>query len=106
MAETHNNRRQEGTRVSGRRVFNKNATARYQQGDYLRVDLLSEVSDGSMSIWMFVDHCDEKHAIVFGTIDCEPSEWLGNTLRAGAKLAASYSQIREHRQSWVGNRLG
>jgi hypothetical protein len=82
----------------GRWVVGTNATSKYQHGDYLRVELLSEVPGRSMSIWMYVDHCDDKHAIVFGTIDSEPSEWLGNKLRSGARLAASYNQIREHRQ--------
>ena len=53
-----------------------------------------------MSIWIYVDHCDDKHAIVFGTIDTEPSKWLGNSLRSGAKVAVEYRQVREHRQSW------
>jgi len=53
-----------------------------------------------MSIWMYVDHCDDKHAIVFGTIDSEPSEWLGDAVRSGEKLAVSYRQVREHRPSW------
>ena len=97
MAETHSNERQEGTDEPDRWVFNTNATSKYQQGDYLRVELLSEVAGRSISIWMYVDHCDDKHAIIFGTIDSEPSEWLGSTLRSGAKLAVSYRQIREHR---------
>jgi hypothetical protein len=70
---------------------------KYQKGDYLRVELLSGVADSSVSIWLYVDHCDDRHAIVFGTIDSEPSEWLGNTLRSGAKLAVSYRVVREHR---------
>ena len=100
MAETHSNRRQEVKRVSGRWLFGTNGTPRYQQGDYLRVELLSGIADSSMSIWMFVDHCDDRHAIVFGTIDSGPSEWLGNKLTSGSKVAVSYSQILEHRQSW------
>jgi hypothetical protein len=99
MAETHNNRRQAAKRVSGRRGFGTNGAPRYQQGDYLRIELLSGVVSSSMSIWMYVDHCDDKHAIVFGTIDTEPCEWLGHPLSRGAKLAVSYRQVREHRQS-------
>lgn len=99
MTETHN-KRQEGREDPDRRNFSTNAMSKYEQGDYLRVELLSEVAGRSMSIWMYVDHCDDKHAIVFGTMDSEPSEWLGSTLRSGAKLAVSYRQIREHRQSW------
>jgi hypothetical protein len=101
MAETHSNKREdEDTEVPARWVFSTNATPKYQQGDYLRIELLSEVAGRSMSIWMYVDHCDDQHAIVFGTIDSEPSEWLGSAFRSGAKLAVSYRQVREHRQSW------
>src|SRR6476620_214242 len=99
MAETHNNGREETTGVSGTRVFGTNPAPRYRQGDYLRVELGLGVAGSSVSIWMYVDHCDDKHAIVFGAIDGEPSEWLGNALRRGAKLAVSYRQVREHRQS-------
>jgi len=81
-------------------MFGTNAATRYHHGDYLRVELLSGVADSSMSIWMYVDHCDDKHAIVFGTIDSEPSEWLGDAVRSGEKLAVSYRQVREHRPSW------
>ena len=81
-------------------MFGTDPTPRYQHGDYLRVELLSGVADSSMSIWMYVDHCDDKHAIVFGTIDSEPSEWLGEAVRSGEKLAVSYRQVREHRPSW------
>jgi hypothetical protein len=96
MAKT-NNRRHKVRRVSGISAFGTKATPRYQKGDYLRVELLSGVADSSVSIWLYVDHCDDRHAIVFGTIDSEPSEWLGNTLRSGAKLAVSYRVVREHR---------
>jgi hypothetical protein len=96
MAETHSNKREEDTEVPGRCVFSTNATPTYQQGDYLRIEL-SQVAGRSMSIWMYVDHCDDQHAIVFGTIDIEPSEWLGSAFRSGAKLAVSYRQVREHR---------
>ena len=99
MAERHGKKRQEGIEEIDRPVFSTTATSKYQQGDYLRVELPSEVAGRSMSIWMYVNHCDDKHAIVFGTIDSQPSEWLGSALSSGAKLAVSYRQIREHRQS-------
>jgi hypothetical protein len=100
MAETHNNRRQGAMGVSGTWAFDTNATPRYQHGDYLLVELLSGSTGSSMPVWMYVDHCDDKHAIVFGTIDSEPSEWVGSPLTRGAKVAVSYRQVREHRQSW------
>jgi hypothetical protein len=66
----------------------------------VRVELLSEAAGSSMSIWMYVNHCDDQHAIVFGTIDIEASDWWGNSLRTGTKVAVEYHQVREHRQSW------
>ena len=100
MKESHNTRGQESTETSGSWVFDRNAMPRYKRRDYLRVELLSETTDGPMSVWMYVDHCDDEHSIVFGTIDSEPSEQFGSTLKRGAKLAASYRQVREHRPSW------
>ena len=92
--------RHKTTGVSDKKALGKNAVPKFQKGDYLRVELLSGVAGSSMSIWMYVDHCDDKHAIVFGTIDTEPSKWLGNSLRSGTKVAVEYRQVREHRQSW------
>jgi hypothetical protein len=100
MAKTLKTRRQEDTRASGGWMFDRNSMPKYKQGDYLRIELLSESTDGPMSVWMCVDHCDDEHAIVFGTIDTESSEWLGKTLTRGARLAASYRQVREHHLSW------
>jgi hypothetical protein len=100
---TGSHRRQKATGVSDKGAHGTNAMPKYQKGDYLRVELLSGVAGTSMSIWMYVDHCDDKHAIVFGTIDTEPSERLGNSLKSGTKVAVGYCQLREHRehrQSW------
>lgn len=77
---------------------NIDAVSRYNQGDCLLVDLPSGTTD-TMSVWILVDHCDDKHAIVFGTVDREPNfpKHFGRLFRRGAKLAASYRQVREHR---------
>jgi hypothetical protein len=100
MKGTGSHGRQKATGVSDKGALRTNAIPKYQKGDYLRVELFSGVAGSSMSIWMYVDHCDDKHAIVFGTIDTEPSEWLGNSLKSGTKVAVEYRQVREHRQSW------
>jgi hypothetical protein len=80
------------------RSFSIDAVSRYNQGDYLQVELPSGTTD-TMSVWILVDHCDDKHAIVFGTVDREPNfpKHFGRPFRRGAKLAASYRQVREHR---------
>ena len=100
MKGTHSHGRQKTTEVSDKAALGTNAIPKYKKGNYLRMELLSEVVGSSMSIWMYVDHCDDKHAIVFGTIDTEPSDWWGNSLRTGTKVAVEYHQVREHRQSW------
>jgi hypothetical protein len=68
---------------------------RYNLGDRLRVDLSSETVDSGVSVWICVDHCDDDHEIVFGTIDSDLSQQFGKALRRGAKLAAIYRQVRE-----------
>jgi len=99
MEGAGSHKRQKATRVSDKGALGTNAIPKYQKGDYLRVELLSGVAGSSMSIWMYVDHCDDKHAIIFGTIDTGPSEWLGNSLRSGSRVVVGYRQVREHRQS-------
>jgi hypothetical protein len=97
---TSSHGRQKATRASAKGTLATNAMPKYHKGDYLRVELLSGVAGGSVSIWMYVEHADDEHALVFGTIDTEPAEWLGNSLRSGTKVAVEYRQVREHRQSW------
>ncbi len=70
--------------------------SKYRHGEYVRIEMVAGGTQ-ARSIWMRVDHCDDKRAIVYGTIDDETSQRLGNTLRSGAKLGASYRQVREHR---------
>jgi hypothetical protein len=100
MEGTRSHGRQKSTGVSDKGSLVTKAISKYRKGDYLRVELFSGVAGSSMSIWMYVDHCDDKHAIIFGTIDTGPSDWLGNSLRSGTKVAVGYRQVREHRQSW------
>ncbi len=47
-------------------------------------------------MWICVDHCDEQHALVFGTLDSDLPVQFGKTLRRGAKLAAGFWMIQEH----------
>ncbi len=100
MKGTRSHGRQGTMQVSNKAVSGTNALPKYQKGDYLRVELLSERAGSSMSMWMYVDDCDDKHAIVFGTIDTKPSERWGDSPRTGTKVAVEYHQVREHRQSW------
>jgi hypothetical protein len=80
----------------GRRSFAQVTAPRYKRGDYLWVELLPGTTGGPVCVWMCVNHCDERHAVVFGTIESEPPYRLGNGLRRGGVLAATYCQVREH----------
>jgi hypothetical protein len=90
---------------SRRQEVAQQAAPRYKHGDYLRVDLLARASDAPISVWICVDHCDERHAIVFGTVDSEPPQCLGNMLRRGAcclRPIARYGSIVQHCNFIVG----
>jgi len=71
---------------------------RFNLGDRLRIELCSGHAVTAVSVWICVDHCDDQREIVFGTVDSEPSQQLGRAFRCGAKLAASYRQVRERRR--------
>jgi len=74
----------------------KTSNPKYGHGEYVRIEIVAE-ADHATSIWMRVERCDDERAIVYGTIDDETSQGLGNALRSGARLGASYRQIRERR---------
>lgn len=70
--------------------------AKYHHGEYVRIEMVTGGAQ-ARSIWMRVERCDDKRAIVYGTIDDETSQKFGNAFRSGAKLGASYRQVREIR---------
>ena len=70
---------------------------RYRRGDYVRVEILAAISRAPISVWMRVDSCDDRHSIVYGTIDDQSSTGLGTALASGAKLGATYRQVKERR---------
>lgn len=70
--------------------------SKYQHGEYVRIEMGTGGAQ-ARSIWMRVERCDDKRAIVYGTIDDETSQKFGKALRSGAKLGASYRQVREIR---------
>jgi hypothetical protein len=72
--------------------------ARYNQGDYIKVEFDS--SDNGLPgewMWVRVHHCDEERQLVFGTLDNEPVV-NARDLQLGEDLAVSYSKVREHRK--------
>ncbi len=74
--------------------------ARYDQGDYIKVEFEGEVQ-GLPSEWMWVrvHHCDEERQMVFGTLDNEPVV-NSEDLQLGKELAINYGKVREHRKPW------
>ena len=99
MPKRHKASSQKNKRESRESAFVPGAVARYKYGDYLRVELPLGIAGVPASVWITVDHCSEEHAIVFGTIESEPPQWLGKTLSLGAKLAVSYRCVQEYRQA-------
>jgi hypothetical protein len=69
---------------------------KYGPGDYVRIQIMFGGHDAA-SVWMCVDHRDDEHSIVFGTIDDDSSQRLGKALTTGSKLAASFHRVREDR---------
>ena len=99
MPKKHKATSPKNKRESRESAFVSGAVARYKYGDYLRVELPFGTAGEPTSIWISVDHCSEEHAIVFGTIESEPPQWLGKTLSLGATLAVSYRCVQECRQA-------
>ena len=69
---------------------------KYGPGDYVRTEIILGGEEAA-SVWMCVDHCDDEHSIVFGTIDDDSSHRLGKAFTTGSKLAASFHRVREGR---------
>ena len=72
--------------------------AKFLYGEYVRVEVLAATRlHKPMFVWMRVEHCDDRHGIVYGVVDDQGSDELGRALASGAKLAASYRTVRERR---------
>jgi len=99
MSKRHKASSPKNKNESRKSAFVRGAVDRYKYGDYLRVELPFGIAGVSTSVWISVVHCSEEHAIVFGTIESEPPQWLGKTLRLGATLAVSYRCVQECRQA-------
>jgi hypothetical protein len=73
--------------------------ARYEAGDYIKVEFKDERSGESEWMWVLVDSCDEEQAIVFGVLDSVPVVH-GDRLHLGQELAVSFENVRDHKKSW------
>ena len=76
----------------------KRNSARYQTGDYVKVEFPDEVTGIGEWMWVRVESCDDEREMVFGKLDNEPLNDAQGKLKLGSQLAVSFSQIREHRK--------
>lgn len=72
--------------------------ATYEAGDFIKVEFPDELTGVGEWMWVRVYRCDEKERLVFGTLDNEPVNDIGNKLKLGSELAISFDQIREHKK--------
>ena len=72
--------------------------ARFDRGDYVKVEFPDEMTRIGEWMWVRVTRCDEEKQLVFGVLDNEPLNDYGGGVELGSELALSYSQIREHRK--------
>jgi len=71
----------------------------YEQGDYIKVEYPDETTGVGEWMWVRVHRCGDARWIVFGTLDNPPINDQSGELKLDTGLAASFTQIREHRKS-------
>jgi hypothetical protein len=70
--------------------------ARYEVGDYVKVEFADEQSGAGEWMWVLVERCDDVERTVFGILDSVPIVHAGR-LHVGQKLVVSFDKVREHR---------
>jgi hypothetical protein len=73
--------------------------AKYEAGDYIKVEFPDEATGVAEWMWVRVHSCDDVKQTVFGTLDNAPVNDVSGKLKLGTELAISFSKIREHRKS-------
>jgi uncharacterized protein YegJ (DUF2314 family) len=71
------------------------AMGRYKRGDFVKVEIRDEATNGSEWLWLLVDSSNDEQALVFGKLDNEPVVITG--MRLGMELAVDYDNVRDHR---------
>jgi len=71
--------------------------ARYEKGDYVKIEVTDQESGDSEWMWLLVDRDDDQQQLVFGQLDSDPV--VVSNMKRGQLLAVSYRQIRDHRKS-------
>ena len=73
--------------------------ARYERGDYVKVEFPDETTGIGEWMWVRVDRSDDDEQLVFGTLDNEPLNEYGGKVKLGSELAVSYDKVREHKKA-------
>ena len=73
--------------------------AKYQPGDYVKVDFPDEKTGIGEWMWLRVEYCDEEKRLIFGVLDNEPVNDHEGRIGLGSQLAVSFDNVRDHRKS-------
>jgi len=79
-------------------TYTGNSGPGYGSGDYVKIEVLSGMLH-PISVWMRVEYCDNQLGVVYGVVDDDATQQYHRALRSGAKLAATFYQVRESRAS-------
>jgi hypothetical protein len=74
--------------------------AKYENGDFVKVEFPDELTGVSEWMWERVQSCDDAKQLVFGRLDNTPVNDATGRLRLGTELAISFSRIREQKKAW------
>jgi hypothetical protein len=85
--------------IAGVKFVFGGSVAKYEHGDYVKVEFEGEIGMPGEWMWVRVDHSDDEKELVFGTLDNEPVNDYAGRVKLGSELAISYSQIREHQKA-------
>jgi hypothetical protein len=72
--------------------------AKYDSGDYVKVEFSDEATGVGEWLWFRVDRCDDEKRLLYGRLDNEPLNDYHGEVGLGAEVAVSFSEIREHRK--------
>ena len=72
--------------------------AKYERGDYVKVELWDETTGVGEWMWVRVEVCDDNRKQIIGELDNEPLNDYEGKLEPGKQLLVNYAQIREHRK--------
>ena len=72
--------------------------AKYEQGDYVKVEFADDNTGIGEWMWVRVEVCDDNKKQIIGRLDNEPLNDYEGKLEPGKQLIVNYAQIREHRK--------